>query len=124
MATSVDSTIKAIQDGLTNLATDKAVKNIDGWMQKLEEADFRGAKGIHDNLGKLKRQLESGSPDGAAIGELLVTLGEATVRAAANASGKQGEQIKQLGELLSRSSEGLQGSERTGKRAAASSASR
>jgi hypothetical protein len=111
MATpSLDTTIKAIQGGLTSLAADKGVKNIEGWMQQLDEAEFRGAKTIRDNLGKLKRHLESGNLDGAAIGELLGTLGQATVRAASNAQGAQGRKIQQLGELLSQSAGDLGGS--------------
>ena len=51
---SLDTTIKALQGGLTELGVAKGVKNIDSWMETLETADFRGSKIIHENLGKLK----------------------------------------------------------------------
>lgn len=100
----LDTTIQAFQNGLTTLAQDKAVqqgvKNIDSWMTRLEKEDFRGAKIIHENLGKLKRHLEADHLDHSAIGDLLKTLGEETIRAASRAEGKQAEKVKQLGEAL------------------------
>jgi hypothetical protein len=101
MAANLDNTIKAFQSGITTMSPDQGVKSIDEWLKKLENADFRGAKSIHDSLSKLKKHLESGNLDGAAIGELLSKLGDATVRAAGQASGKDADKIKQLGQALS-----------------------
>ena len=102
MTQAVQNTLKLVQD-IASLATDKAitqgVKNIETWMERLEREEFRGAKTIHENLGKLKRQLEADSPDAKAIAELLKTLGEETVRAAGQ--DKEGnESIQRLGEAL------------------------
>ena len=99
----LDTSIKALQDGVTHLAVTKGVKNIEGWLETLEKADFRGAKVIHENLGKLKRHLEADPLDGPAIGALLRTLGDETTRAASQADATQGAKIKQLGELLGKS---------------------
>lgn len=100
----LETTLKAFQDGLTHLAQDKAVqqgvKNIDSWMTRLEKEDFRGAKIIHENLGKLKRHLEADELDPKAISDLLKTLGEETIRVASQAEGTQAEKIKHLGEAL------------------------
>ena len=96
----LDATIKAVQSGLTTLAAAQGAKNVTGWMTALEHADFRGAKVIHENVGKLKRHLEAETLDGPAIGELLRTLGAETARTASHAEGAPGEKIKHLGELL------------------------
>lgn len=98
-----DTTIKAFQEDLTEFGVAKGIKNIDGWMDKLEQADFRGAKVIHENLGKLKGQLEADDLDGAAIAKLLRTLGEETKRAASHAEGAGSEKITRLAELLLKS---------------------
>ncbi len=110
MAASIDSTIKALQNGITDMSPEQGVKSIDGWITKLESADFRGAKGIRDNLVKLKKHLESGNLDGAAIGQLLSTLGGATVRAAGQANGKDGTKVQELGEALNSCATELEGS--------------
>ncbi|MCY7338199.1 MAG: hypothetical protein LH613_18640, partial [Chamaesiphon sp.] len=85
----------------------KGIENIDGWMETLEQAEFSGAKSINENLGKLKQQLQSGNPDGAAIGKLLNTLGSETTRTASQADGSQGEKLQQFGQMLSKSSSSL-----------------
>jgi hypothetical protein len=101
MAAKLDNTIKAFQSGITTMSPDQGVKSINAWLKKLENTDFRGTKSIHDSLSKLKKHLELGNLDGVAIGELLRKLGDATVRAAGQASGKNADKIKQLGQVLS-----------------------
>jgi hypothetical protein len=96
----IDNTIKALQTGLTELGVAKGIKNIESWMETLEKEEFRGAKTIHDNLAKLKRQLESDDSDGETVSELLNKLAEETKRAASHANGQE-EKIAQLGEMLS-----------------------
>jgi hypothetical protein len=98
----IDNTIKALQTGLTDLGVNKGIKNIEGWMETLEQEEFRGAKAIHDNLGKLKRKLESDDSDGESVAELLNKLADETKRAASHANGQE-EKIAQLGEMLSSS---------------------
>jgi hypothetical protein len=96
----IDSTIKALQTGLADLGVKKGIANIEGWMEALEQEEFRGAKTIHDNLGKLKRKLESDDSDSETVAELLNKLADETKRAASHANG-QAEKISQLGEMLS-----------------------
>jgi len=100
MPVKLAATLKAFQDGITNLSAAQGIKNIEAWEETLQDADFRGAKTIHENLGKLKKLLQNDHLDGGAILGLLKTLGEETVRASSHAEGKQAEQIKELGELL------------------------
>lgn len=106
--THLDTTIKAftkaLQEEVGKAVVIQGTKNIASWMNTLEKAEFRGAKVIHENLGKLKSLLTADELDGPAIGKLLHTLGEETVRAAGQAKGSQGEEVKQLGELLLKAS--------------------
>lgn len=101
MPTKFDTTLKAFEGDITKMEPAQAVKNIDGWMDTLEKADFRGSKIIHENLGKLKKHLQADKIDGPAIMKLLHLLGEETARTAGSASDAKGEKIKHLGELLS-----------------------
>lgn len=103
MTIHLDATLKAFQNGITGFGVANGIKNIDGWIGTLENAEFRGAKVIHENLSKLKSHLEADTLDGPAIGGLLHTLGEETKRAASHADGAQGEHLAQLAELLSKS---------------------
>ena len=109
MTTNLAPTIKAFTDGLKEAATKTTVthgiKNIETWEERLAEADFRGAKTIHGNLGKLKGLLQADAPDAGAIGALLRTLGEETARVASHAEGKDGEKITHLAELLGQASD-------------------
>lgn len=95
-----DTTIKAVQDGLTEMGAAKGIKNIDSWLEALETAEFRGAKTIHGNLAKLKKHLENEELDSKAITELLHTLGEETKRAAGHEDNAHTKKIAELGELL------------------------
>jgi len=101
MIPNLEATIKALQGGLTQLGIAAGVKNIDSWMETLEKADFNGSKTIHEHLGKLKSELQSGTPDGAAITATLKSLGSETTKVAGQVDGEAGQKIKQLGEALS-----------------------
>ena len=109
MPVKLAATIKAFQDGITKLAVEKGIQTIESWGKTLQDADFRGAKTIRENLGKLKKMLQNDDLDGAGIMEMLKTLGEETVRASSHAEGKQAEQIKELGELLMQGLDGADG---------------
>ena len=120
MPVKLAATLKAFQDGITYLSVTQGIKNIEAWEETLQDADFRGAKTIHENLGKLKKLLHSDKLDGEAIINLLKTLGEETVRASSYAEGKQAEQIKELGELLSKGAGNTDAGSSRGKSAGAS----
>lgn len=106
MATQIQSTIDALQGNLTQLG-DKGTGAIQKWEDRLADADWRGAKTIHEDLGKLRRHLEGGDLDAAKIGELLVKLGEATERAAEHAEGAAGAGLKTLAATLQKAGAGL-----------------
>ncbi|MEL7374175.1 MAG: hypothetical protein AAGJ36_06890, partial [Pseudomonadota bacterium] len=90
--------------GLTSLAPDAAVGNIDAWLARL--ADVEGAGPIIEGLETLKGQLTAAELDGAAIGATLSALGEGT-------TGVAGEDaaLQQLGAALSDAGAMLSGGE-------------
>ena len=106
MATQVQSTIDALRGDLTALGG-KGTDAIKKWEDKLESADWRGAKTIHEDLGKLRRHLEGDDLDPQKIGELLTKLGEATERAAEHAEGNSGAGLKDLAAALQEAGAGL-----------------
>ncbi len=107
MATRLDSTITHLKGGLTSFALDKAVTNIEGWQKALDEADKPELATISKDLGKLKGLLQKGELDGEAIGKLLVKLGKATTKVAADAPATSTKKLSNLGGLLSSAAKDL-----------------
>jgi hypothetical protein len=97
----LDTTIAALQQGLTSVPADEAVAIIDSWQQQLQGHD------LAEDLGELKQALLNG--DTASIAEILVDLGEDTSgEAASSVSDEISPKIKQLGELLMQAGRSLQ----------------
>lgn len=71
-----DSTTSALRDGVRRVAIPRAVSEIDGWREKLEASGDHGLQPIAGALDELKEQLTAENPDEAAIGRLLVDLGD------------------------------------------------
>ncbi|KAM3090136.1 hypothetical protein ACKFKG_30715 [Phormidesmis sp. 146-35] len=89
----LDSTIAALQGGLTSLPPEAAVGAIESWQQQLQGTE------IAETLGELKQALTAGG--GASISEILADLGSQTSSAAGSASGDAASKLQQLGQLLS-----------------------
>ncbi len=89
----LDSTIAALQSGLTSIPPEAAISNIEAWQQQLQ-----GTK-IAETLGELKMALDNGT-GGSSIGQILTDLGSQTAAAAGSASGGQASKLEQLGQLL------------------------
>lgn len=99
----VAGTIEALNMGLTNIPTEAALQNIDGWIYQLEGAEFEGAEEITDNLESLASELRESDPmdiDGDDIAERLDRLGELTTAAAALAAGTAASELSELGAML------------------------
>ncbi|THF69593.1 hypothetical protein E7T06_11285 [Deinococcus sp. Arct2-2] len=109
MPTKIDSTIGTLTGPLTSAAKKKGAQTIAKWEADLEKAEWTGAKTIHADLGKLRRHLEDGQTDGAALADLLVKLGESTERAAKQAKGSASGKLEGLGQALVKAGEGLRG---------------
>ncbi len=96
----LDDTIEMLKGKLEQAAAKTAVKSIEKWETTLEDAEWRGAKTIHEDLGRLRKHLEGDDLDGAKIGDLLVKLGESTSRVAGHEEQKGIEKVDQLGKAL------------------------
>lgn len=105
----VDGTIAAAGTDLTALPVADATANIDGWIAKLEGAEFEQADGIVAGLRELKTQLATMPLDGSAIGATLADLGDETTAAAAGASSSSQDGLRTLGRTLSTAGERLGG---------------
>ncbi len=100
-----DATIKHLKEGVKGFTIAAAVKNIEGWETTLEKSEAAGAKTIHGNLGKLKKLLQADEIDGAKVKELMLKLGDETVRIAGKTDSKNAEKIKALGEAITHATE-------------------
>ncbi len=95
----VDTTIAALQQGLTVIPVEQAIAVIESWQQQLQGTD------LAEDLGDLKAALSQG--DVSSISQILTDLGEDTSEAAAEATGDVAVKVEQLGELLSQAGQSL-----------------
>jgi hypothetical protein len=93
-----ESAISALQGGVENLAIERALSEIDGWEQKLEESGDSQLVPIAENLRQLRALLTADALDVTAIGLLLSVLGE---QVHGVASGSLGEGVGGKLRLLS-----------------------
>ncbi len=100
MSTSIDSTVQLLQDKLTEAAATQGVQMISSWEADLQGATFAGAEGITAELALLREALESGTADGPAIGQMLVSLGGSTQQAASSADASQSGSLTSLAQAL------------------------
>ena len=96
----LDSTIAALQSGLTSVPPEAAVSVIESWQSQLEGTE------IAETLGELKTALSGGSGS-TSIGEILSDLGAQTAAAASTTSGEPMSKLQQLGQLLSQAGSSL-----------------
>jgi hypothetical protein len=97
----LDTTIAALQKGLTAIPADQAVTVIDSWQQQLQGNE------IAEKLGELKTALTSGTSNGTSLAGILADIGKGTTKAAESADPSAAAQVKQLGELLSQAASSL-----------------
>jgi hypothetical protein len=98
----LDTTIAALQQGLTSIPPEQAVAVIEGWQQQLQGND------LAEDLGELKAALTSGQTSkGMSLAEILTDIGQDTTEASASADPSAAAKVKQLGELLSQAASSL-----------------
>lgn len=107
MSNKIDSTLQLLTDKFTEAAVKPGIAAISEWEADLLAADFLGSDAIYADLTKLRHHLEGGDLSGVAIGELLVSLGGSTERAAAHAEGTQGDGLAKMGQALISAGKGL-----------------
>ncbi len=106
----LQTTVSALQSGVTNIPPEAAVTNIDGWVQRLRASNEPSLENIADDLQQLRDMLSSGNLDGQSIGQLLTQIGSQTTSAAAQADSSSQRQLQELGRLLSQAGSQLSGS--------------
>lgn len=100
MAVRFAATINAFNRGVEDMKPATAVSMIEDWETALADVDVPGAKGIARDLGALRKQLESGHPDGERVAAIVARLGEAVTKIAPRAE-KVSDKLANLGEALS-----------------------
>lgn len=98
-AQQLDTTISALQGGVTSLSPEAGVGVIDQWRERLSHETDPYLREIADDLDTLKQQLGAQQPDQVTIGETLQGLGEKSKRAAA-AGGEYADALRTLGDAL------------------------
>ncbi len=97
----LDSTIAALQSGITSLPPEAAISAIESWQSQLQGTE------IAETLGELKMALDGSSTSNSSISEILSDLGTQTASAGGTASGDAASKLQQLGQLLSQAGSSL-----------------
>jgi ABC-type transporter Mla subunit MlaD len=95
-------TIDALSSDLTSIDPKNALEVISTWRRSLSHSSNDDLKQISDGLGELKDALSASSLDGKKIGSILKRLGQQTTAAAKEADGEIANQVKQIGQLLTK----------------------
>ena len=74
----VSETFGLFTAGLEQVTAEAAVQNIEGWQARLEATGDENLASLSEDLGAFAEALQASSPEGAAIAEQLVSLGERT----------------------------------------------
>lgn len=100
MSTTIDSTVQLLKDKLTEAAAAQGIQTISSWEADLQTATFSGSEGISAELALLRQSLESGTSDGLAIGQMLVSLAGSTQQAASSAEASLSASLANLAQAL------------------------
>lgn len=103
-------TAQALERGITNWAPNAAVRNVQGWIDRVERTDFQGRDAILAGLRDLQSELQRERLDGDRLAAVMEDLGRQT---AAVGETQNRPQVERLGHVLTRSAERI----RTGVRA-------
>ena len=106
----LEEAVAVLQGGVQRPEMEAALRVIETWEQRLAASENLELLPIADNLAALRIQLLAGDSDPAAVGQLLVTLGE-QVRSVSesNVGAPVADKLLQLGELLSDQGNALAG---------------
>jgi hypothetical protein len=104
-------TVASLREGVQRLGIEAALPMIEDWQQRLMALDSPELTAVAENLGTLKAQLSADDFDPAAVGQILLVLGEQVRRVADGPAGTQAgiDRLSQLSILLAREGEALSG---------------
>ncbi len=104
----LDTTIAALEGGVTSLAPQTALKVIQVWEDTLRNSEDERLHGIGNLLNELRDALEPDRLDGSRIGGLMLRLGNQTAEAAADADdARMTPRVETLATLLQRAGRAL-----------------
>ncbi|KJH71491.1 hypothetical protein [Aliterella atlantica] len=99
----IDSTIAALESGITAIPVEQAIAVLESWQHQLQGLD------IANDLGELKDALRKGK-SAEAIANLLTSVGEDTLgELSIETSNEVAAKIRQLADLLSQAGRTLRG---------------
>ncbi len=98
----LEEAVAVLQGGIERPDMEAPLRVIETWEQRLAASENLELVSIADNLAALRIQLLAGDSDPAAVGQLLVTLGEQVRAVSESAVGTPvADKLSQLGDLLS-----------------------
>ena len=97
-ASHLDATLDALDGGLTGLTLPAALAAIDGWTERIGDAE--SLSGVREGLVALRAALTAERLDGRAIGDVLIRLGAQTATAASTGDPRVAPRVARLGGLL------------------------
>ena len=105
----LDQAVALLQGGIRRPELEPALRVIETWEQRLAASESPELVPIADNLAALRVQLLAGDFDPAAVGHLLVTLGEQVQAVAESEVGAPvADRLSQLSVLLTDRGDALQ----------------
>lgn len=97
----LELTVSALKDGPAALGIPGALVEIRRWQDRIDGTDAPALEEIGAALAELRGELESDTPDGGVIADLLRRLGAMTLAAAADQpDGGLRSRLQELGHLL------------------------
>jgi hypothetical protein len=97
----LDQAVAILQGGVERSGMEGTLRVIETWEQRLAASESPELLPVADNLAALRIQLLAGDSDPAAVGRLLVTLGEQVASVAESDIGAPVvDRLSQLGALL------------------------
>jgi hypothetical protein len=106
----LEEAVAVLQGGVQQPEMEASLRVIETWEQRLAASESPELVPIADNLAALRIQLLAGDSDPAAVGQLLVTLGEQVRSVSESDVGAPvADRLSQLGDLLSEQGNALAG---------------
>lgn len=102
----VAETNAALEQGVGAIPAQDALNNIDGWIARLEGAEFAQRDDIVQGLRDLRAALQESPIDGGRVADLLEDLGSWTSQAGTDAGNAD---VQRLGQLLTENAQRLRG---------------
>ena len=111
--TALDQAVAVLQGGVERPGMERALRVIETWEQRLAASESPELLPVADNLAALRIQLLAGDADPAAVGQLLLTLGEQVWAVAESDVGAPvADRLSQLSDLLRNQGNALANRER------------